>query len=79
MATLYLLASLEYKFGYMLHQIGRCKTRVTGHDVLPMLKQPKLFTNADLKEPKIFLKAYLHPRLIAVVCFCFESLYCPKA
>ena len=25
------------------------------------------------------LKAHLHPRLIAVVCFCFESLYCPNA
>ena len=25
------------------------------------------------------LKAHLHPRLIAIVCFCFESLYCPNA
>ena len=25
------------------------------------------------------LKAHLHPRLIAVVCFCFESLYSPNA
>ena len=25
------------------------------------------------------LKAHPHPRLIAVVCFCFESLYCPNA
>ena len=24
-------------------------------------------------------KAHLHPRLIAVVCLCFESLYCPNA
>ena len=25
------------------------------------------------------LKTHLHPRLIAVVCFCFESLYCSNA
>ena len=25
------------------------------------------------------LKAHLHPRLIAVACFCFEYLYCPNA
>ena len=28
---------------------------------------------------KLYLKAHLHPRLIAVVCLCFESLYCPNA
>ena len=27
----------------------------------------------------LLLKAHLHPRLIAVICFCFESLYCPNA
>ena len=25
------------------------------------------------------LKAHLHPRVVAVVCFCFEMLYCPNA
>jgi len=29
--------------------------------------------------PLLFLKAHLLPRVIAVVCFCFEMRYCPNA
>ena len=41
------------------------------------------FTTFFKREPQgkyeAKLKAHLHPRLIAVACFCFESLYFPKA
>ena len=33
----------------------------------------------EMVPKKATLKAHLHPRLIVVICFCFESLYCPNA
>ena len=43
-----------------------------------------LFMNSSLPYgplgiPVAYLKAHLNPRVVAVVCFCFEMLYCPNA
>ena len=51
------------------------------HSTLPFLLLGKNDIPGQMKKQVLCfpLKAHLHPRLIAVVCFCFESPYCPNA
>ena len=76
------LSTLQVPFSFFFPGVYREMDQQPVHEKVATLSAPSCSTKQEEHFHELLvvdLKAHLHPRLIAVVCFCFESLYCPNA